>query len=133
MFSTAKALGGLSLQLCYFRGLGEFFASDWYGKSDSLLQLMADIQCQAGVTQLERLFRHALRENGAQRIKGVVFVGDSAEENIDMLAQAAGKLGMLNVPLFLFQERETLRPERYLRASTVRGLIHSSMLPVQRN
>ena len=105
MFRTAKALGGLSLQLCYFRGLGEFFASDWHGKSDSLLQLMADIQCQAGVTQLERLFRHALRENGAQRIKGVVFVGDSVEENIDMLAQAAGKLGMLNVPIFLFQER----------------------------
>ena len=49
MFRTAKALGGLSLQLCYFRGLGEFFASGWHEKcrSDSLLQLMAGIQCQA--------------------------------------------------------------------------------------
>lgn len=105
MFRTAKASGGLSLQLCYFRGLGEFFASDWHEKSDSLLQLMAGIQCQAGATQLEKLFRHALQENGAQRLKGVVFVGDSAEESVDVLAQAAGKLGMLNVPLFLFQER----------------------------
>ncbi|MFZ8977439.1 MAG: VWA domain-containing protein [Pseudohongiellaceae bacterium] len=105
MFGTANALGGLSLQLCYFRGLGEFFASDWHEKSDSLLQLMAGIQCQAGATQLEKLFRHALRENGAQRLKGIVFIGDSAEENVDVLAQVAGKLGMLNVPLFLFQER----------------------------
>ena len=32
MFGTANALGGLSLQLCYFRGLGEFFASDWHEK-----------------------------------------------------------------------------------------------------
>ena len=109
MFRTAKALGGLSLQLCYFRGLGEFFASSWHEKGDSLLQLMAGIQCQAGATQLEKLFRHALRENAAQRIKGIVFVGDSAEENIDVLAQAAGKLGMLNVPLFLFQERGDLQ------------------------
>ena len=105
MFRTAKALGGLSLQLCYFRGLGEFFASGWHENSDSLLQLMAGIQCQAGATQLEKLFRHALRENGAQRIKGIVFVGDSAEENIDVLAQAAGQLGLSNVPVFLFQER----------------------------
>ena len=89
MFRTAKALGGLSLQLCYFRGLGEFFASSWHEKGDLLLQLMSGIQCQAGATQLEKLFRHALRENAAQKIKGVVFVGDSAEENIDVLAQAA--------------------------------------------
>ena len=54
-----------------------------------------------GVTQLERLFRHALRENGAQRIKGVVFVGDSAEENIDMLAQAA-KAWHAECPTFPF-------------------------------
>jgi hypothetical protein len=27
------------------------------------------------------------------------------EENIDVLAQLAGKLGLLNVPLFMFQER----------------------------
>ena len=105
MFSTAQTLGGLSLQLCYFRGLGDFFASGWHEKSDSMLRLMAGIQCQAGATQLEKLFRHALQENSAQKIKGVVFIGDSAEEGIDVLAQIAGKLGMFGVPLFLFQER----------------------------
>ena len=105
MFRTAKALGGLSLQLCYFRGLGEFFASGWHEESDSLLKLMTGIQCQAGATQLEKLFRHALRQDNARKIKGVVFVGDSAEESIDVLANVAGKMGILNVPLFVFQER----------------------------
>ena len=43
--------------------------------------MMAGIQRQAGATQLEKLFRHALRENAAQKSKDCV--GDSAEENID--------------------------------------------------
>jgi len=34
----------------------------------------------------------------------VVYIGDAMEENLDILAQLAGKLGLLNVPLFMFQE-----------------------------
>ena len=105
MFKTAGSLGGLSLQLCYFRGLGEFFSSDWHSSGEELLQIMIGIQCQAGATQLAKVLRHALKENEKRRIKGLVFIGDAMEENLDLLAQTAGKLGLLNVPLFMFQER----------------------------
>ena len=105
MFKTAGSLGGLSLQLCYFRGLGEFFSSDWHSSGKELLPIMTGIQCQAGATQLAKVLRHALKENEKRRIKGLVFIGDAMEENLDLLAQTAGKLGLLNVPLFMFQER----------------------------
>ena len=105
MFLSAQALGGLNVQLCYFRGYGEFFASDWQSDSQKLLKIMSGIYCQAGATQLEKILRHAVAENGRRKIRGVVFIGDAMEENIDRLADLAGKLGMLNVPLFIFQER----------------------------
>ena len=30
MFSAAHDLGGLDIKFCYFRGFGEFFASEWH-------------------------------------------------------------------------------------------------------
>ena len=104
MFSTAHALGGLGLQLCYFRGLGDFFASDWQSSGDELLALMTQIRCQAGMTQLVRVLRHAIGEHRRNPLKGLVFIGDAIEESRDDLAQLAGQLGLLNMPLFLFQE-----------------------------
>lgn len=105
MFSVAQALGGLNLQLCYFRGFGEFFTSDWQSKGEDLLRLMTRIHCEAGATQLKRVLRHAIKENDKNKLKGLVFIGDAMEENRDILAQLAGKLGLLNVPVFIFQER----------------------------
>ncbi len=104
MFQVAQSLGGLQVQLCYFRGIGDFFHSAWHSSGDELLQKMLGIQCQAGATQLGRLLSHAMRENERTKIKGVVFVGDAMEEMPDTLNQLAGKLGLLNVPLFMFQE-----------------------------
>jgi len=105
MFLSAQSLGGLNVQLCYFRGFGEFFSSDWQGNADELLRIMSSIQCQAGATQLHRLLQHAIDENQQKKIKCLIYIGDAMEENIDLLAQLAGKLGLLNVPLFMFQER----------------------------
>lgn len=105
MFLSAQSLGGLNVQLCYFRGFGEFFSSDWQGNADDILRIMSSIQCQAGTTQLYRLLQHACDENQQKTIKCLIYIGDAMEENIDLLAQLAGKLGLLNVPLFMFQER----------------------------
>jgi len=105
MFLSAQSLGGLNVQLCYFRGFGEFFSSDWQSNPDELLRIMSTIQCQAGATQLHRLLQHAIDENQNKKIKCLIYIGDAMEENIDLLAQLAGKLGLLNVPLFMFQER----------------------------
>jgi len=105
MFLSSQSLGGLNVQLCYFRGFGEFFSSDWQSNPDEILRIMSSIQCQAGATQLYRLLQHAIAENQSKKIKCLIYIGDAMEENIDLLAQLAGKLGLLNVPLFMFQER----------------------------
>lgn len=105
MFLSTQGLGDLQIQLCYFRGFRDFFHSDWQMDGDSLLRIMSGIHCQAGATQIERLLRHVLKENEKKRLKCVVYIGDAMEENIDMLCQLAGELGLLNIPLFMFQER----------------------------
>lgn len=115
MFASARALGGLQMQLCYFRGFMDFYRSPWCQESSGLLQQMQGIQCQAGITQLERLLRHALAENRQQKVQALVFVGDAVEESLDVLAHLAGQLGLLNVPLFLFQEGADPVAEHALR------------------
>jgi hypothetical protein len=44
------------------------------------------------------------------------------EENIDVLAQLAGKLGLLSIPLFMFQERgDPIARQAYLELSRLSG------------
>jgi len=104
MFLAAGAAGGLSVQLTYFRGFGEFYKTQWCRNSADLLGLMTGIQCRAGTTQIERVLRHALQEHKQQKIHCVVYVGDAMEESADVLCQLAGQLGILSVPIFVFQE-----------------------------
>lgn len=126
MFLSAQSLGGLEVQLCYFRGFGEFSATGWHDQAGSILKTMTGIRCQAGATQLERVLRHALEENGQKKIKCVVYIGDAMEENIDILAQLAGKLGLLNIPVFMFQERgDPVTREAFLTISRLSGGAYS--------
>jgi hypothetical protein len=66
MFREAGSIGGLDVQLVYFRGLSECRSSRWVSDGAGL--------------------------------------GDAMEEAIDDLAAAAGELGLLGVPAFVFQE-----------------------------
>ena len=104
MFLAARDAGGLQVQLAYFRGFAEFYKTGWCRDSAALLGLMSGIQCRAGTTQIARVLQHALSENKTQRIHCLVYVGDAMEENPELLCQLAGQLGMLNVPVFVFQE-----------------------------
>lgn len=104
MFSSAQALGGLQVQLCYFRGFAEFYASDWYLEAGQLLNQMTGIRCQAGITKIERLLEHVKAETRQSKVHAVVYIGDCMEERMDVLCQRAGELGLLKVPLFMFQE-----------------------------
>jgi hypothetical protein len=105
MFACAQSLGGLNIQLCYFRGFADFYKSPWQSNSKELLTKMSGIQCQAGATKIELILRHALSENEDRKIKCIVYIGDAMEENRDILADLAGKMGLLNIPIFVFQER----------------------------
>jgi hypothetical protein len=44
-----------------------------------------------------------------------VFVGDAMEESLDELSARAGELGLLGVPVFMFQEGEDATAERAFR------------------
>ncbi len=104
MFSASGELGGLEVQLCYFRGFNEFDYTSWLIDTDALRKNMAAVQCLGGHTQIERVLRHAITETKRTKINAIVFVGDSCEENVDELCNAAGQLGVLSVPIFIFQE-----------------------------
>lgn len=104
MFSEVSATGGLEVQLVYFKGLAGFRASEWLSDSAQLLQQMTGIRCEAGTTRILRVLEHVKRESREDKIHAVVFIGDSMEESHDVLCQLAGELGMLNIPLFMFQE-----------------------------
>ena len=104
MFKETALLGGLDVQLVYYRGFGECRASKWVGDPNALLRLMTSVSCRAGRTQIEKVLSHARRETGRRKVDAVVFVGDALEENVDELGQRAGELGVLGVPVFLFHE-----------------------------
>jgi hypothetical protein len=104
MFREAAAIGGLDIQLVYYRGLSECRASPWVSGAERLASLMERIDCRGGHTQIGRIIAHATRETQASKVQALVFVGDAMEESLDGLCHAAGGLGLLGVPAFMFQE-----------------------------
>jgi hypothetical protein len=104
MFSETAALGGLDIQLCYYRGYGEFEASPWLSSADTLLQRMTSVTCRGGKTQIEKVLRQAIEQHKQKKIQALVFVGDCMEEDVDRLCHLAGQLGLLGLPVFMFHE-----------------------------
>jgi len=104
MFNETAALGGLEVQLVYYRGFRECRASRWAGDPKALLRLMTRVGCLGGRTQIERVLGHAVKETRKQAVDAMVFVGDAFEEDIDTVCDKAGELGLLGVPVFVFQE-----------------------------
>ncbi len=104
MFREAAAVGGLDIQLVYYRGLAECRASPWVAEAGRLGALMERIDCRGGHTQIAKVLAHARRENDARKVAVLVFIGDAMEESLDDLCAAAGELGLRNVKAFMFQE-----------------------------
>ncbi|RKT46021.1 VWA domain-containing protein [Thiocapsa rosea] len=115
MFIETRDLGGLEVQLCYYRGFRDFSASPWLQDSEALLKRMNRVFCEAGLTQIGRVLEHALEEAKKGRVDAVVFVGDCMEESRDRLADLAGRLGLAGVPAFVFQEGRDPATERSFR------------------
>jgi hypothetical protein len=115
MFQTVKAVGGLDVQLVYFRGAGECRASRWVSDPDALAALMVQVACAGGYTQIGKVLGHARTEAGKKRVSALVYVGDCMEEDIDDLCGRAGELALLGVPVFLFQEGADARAEKAFR------------------
>jgi hypothetical protein len=104
MFREAAAVGGLDIQLVYYRGLAECRASSWIAEPDRLGALMSGIDCRGGHTQIAKVLAHARRENESGKVAVLVFIGDAMEESLDELCARAGELGLRNVKALMFQE-----------------------------
>jgi hypothetical protein len=104
MFRETAALGSLDIRLVYYRGLNECRATGWISDSEQLAKLMSKIDCRGGNTQIGKVLAESRREAVASGVRAVVFVGDAMEEPIDQLCAKAGELGLLRVPVFMFQE-----------------------------
>ncbi len=104
MFAAVKEVGGLDVQLVFFRGTGECKSSKWVSDPDALARLMTTVRCMGGHTQIGKVLSHARREADERKVNALVYVGDAMEENVDDLCQKAGELALLGMPVFLFQE-----------------------------
>jgi hypothetical protein len=112
MFQAASGLGGLDVQLVYFRGLNECRASNFVSGGQGLAQLMSRIDVRGGSTQISRVLAHARDEAKRAKVGALVFIGDAMEENPDTLASLAGELALLGVKAFMFQEGQDPAPRR---------------------
>lgn len=118
MFAAAGAVGGLAMQMCYFRGVGEFHATEWLTNSAELVRQMTAVHCVAGSTQVARVLRRAVAEAGKGKVNALVYVGDCMEESAGTLADLAGQLGLLGVPAFVFQEgREPVAQKSFMEVA----------------
>jgi hypothetical protein len=115
MFKEASSIGGLDVQLVYFRGISECRSSSWVSEPQRLAGLMERIDCRGGHTQIGRVITHMRRETGRTKVQALVFVGDAMEEKLDDVCHAAGELALLGVPAFMFQEGYDSIAERAFR------------------
>jgi hypothetical protein len=115
MFREVAAIGGLSVQLVYYRGPAECRSSRWVTQPEHLAELMERIACRMGHTQIGKVLTHARRESALLKVQALVFVGDAMEENPDDLAQDAAALGRAGVPAFMFQEGTNRKVEAVFR------------------
>jgi hypothetical protein len=115
MFREVAAIGGLSVQLVYYRGLAECRASRWVSQPEHLSGLMERIACRMGHTQIGKVLAHARWESELLKVQALVFVGDAMEENPDDLVRDAAALGKAGVPAFMFQEGTNRQVEAVFR------------------
>jgi len=100
MFAEAGRIGGLEVQLVYYRGLEECKAGHWTNDTRELANTMSRIVCVSGQTQIGRILDHVRKEHARQAVAAVVFIGDMVEEPAHGLYDAAAGCP----PLFIFQE-----------------------------
>jgi hypothetical protein len=101
MFESVAAIGGLDVQLVYYRGADECVASRWLNDARSLTSIMSGIMCKSGHTKIVRVLSHTGREHRRQPVNALILISDACEESpLDLYAKARD----LGVAIFAFQE-----------------------------
>jgi hypothetical protein len=101
MFEEAAKIGGLEVQLVWYRGIDECSHTPWTTDTCELAAQMSRIRCAAGSTKITCVLKHIRAEHQREKIDAAIFIGDAIEELRGALYDAAAGLG---VPVFLFQE-----------------------------
>jgi hypothetical protein len=102
LFDAAAAIGGLDVQLVYYQGIDKCVASRWLSDARSLTDIMTNLTCRGGETQIGKVLAHARKESESKQVAALVLISDACEENPADVYTEARRLG--NVPVFLFQE-----------------------------
>jgi hypothetical protein len=119
MFDAVGAIGGLDVQLIYFRGERECVASTWVNNARSLSAIMSRITCAAGHTQICKVLSHARKENVHKKVNALILIGDACEE---LPAELYNEARELPIPAFLFQEGDDERVAKiYREIATITG------------
>jgi hypothetical protein len=105
MFEEAAKIGGLDVQLVYYRGNDEVRHTSWFSDAHELVSRMSAIRCMSGTTKIARILRHIRSEHEREKVAAAIFIGDAVEEPPHELYAAAAGLG---VPVFCFQEGDGL-------------------------
>jgi len=127
MFESVTNIGGLSIQLCYYRGFNEFNYFSWTDQPASMLNSISSVRCLAGKTQISKILKHALHETQQSPVQALVFIGDAMEEDIDKLGDLAGQLGIYKTPAFFFQEgKNPIVTRAYQQLARLSGGAHCS-------
>ena len=100
MFAEVGRIGGLEIQLVWYRGYDECRSSAWTLDADELARAMRGITCEAGHTKIAKVLAHVRTEHAREKVAAVIFVGDALEEIPSSLYDAAAG----QPPWFLFQE-----------------------------
>ncbi len=115
MFLATDQIGNLNIKLAYYGGFNTFKVSNWVSNSAQMLKLMQSVRCEGGKTQIGRLLEYVLKQASQQSVDALVFVGDCMEEDADHLSDLAGQLGLIGVPLFIFQEGSNLTARKVFK------------------
>jgi hypothetical protein len=127
LFVAAARAGNLAIQLCYYRGLNEFVASQWATTSNQLCEQMISVSCRGGQTQVCRLLEHALQEAARHPVRALVFIGDCFEEDEATALRFVGQLAIRALPVFIFQEGRNLTAARVF--SSIARLSNGAHVP----
>jgi hypothetical protein len=110
MFSEVASIGGLSIQLVFYRGI-ECRTSNWVDDPNQLAAMMRKIKCEGGYTQIGKILSHVQREHKKEPVAALVFVGDAFEESRDR-DEIVGTARTLGIPAFMFQEGHNPKAEQ---------------------
>ena len=80
MFEAASKIGGLDVQLVYFRGNVPPYAGPFVSDARRFSTVMIGLACRGGITQIGAVLDHIRREHARQPVAAFIYIGDACEE-----------------------------------------------------